>query len=796
QEIINEIVKELSNFDYLNFDIPRNSIDWNYDISYIKYQSHLISKYELLYDKEINFLFSFTNKDDYIKGIFSNLSFKYDEIQNNKRIDNASDFKYFKKNKIYSFLKKYDATFIFNKNKTGFNFSPKEKSVYKFLKTDEIAILYLDYLLNEKKIKLNPNSYIVKSVKTSTLINQFAQRNNIRVLEYTSEWNLKQIINENGQKNLIFAFNDENEFIPYDSFTNWFDSIQFTLDLIDMIWVYKKNNLTLIDKLLNIKRNYDWTIFTKKSIEIDYESAIEFLRKIKNAKFFGDEKIVNLIEYEDFQSTKDHLMKITFLNGNYQIISYSHLKQKIEILTNVVQKNKEDNSEINAIIKEKYLNESVLDFMNKTGNKKNMTKQIFKYFFFILIFIGIFVFLFFSVYNIDKSGRIGNTNISKTLSTLWRVVNMDIYTRAGFAFICLYFLIVVFFNSLIIKKAIHVQNEKAKFLDIFIANVLGIVAQNITPKSIGGDIATYWYLKKRGVKNSTLLSAIIVNTFFWQIVNILLVLIFVPIGIYFYWDFFKKMNNETVWFLTFLVLGLVLDTAVATIFLVVSMNLYLQRKFLSFVIWLIEWLPITGSFDTRLIYTKYKYEFYQIKHGLNLIFKKKILFPELLFYKFVVWLIWPAAIFAKSAHLLQNNLIGGWYFNMTSSSILIKSANSISITPGGTGTADYFAKMIYKEILLSSPHFGLDNPSKSAAALTAISTLGLIAIPTLISTLLLIIVFCTDNHLKKKELKYRNQQLLDNNIIFKKRPKSYLQPIIYFIFFILLFGLFTLFVFY
>ncbi|TNK88784.1 phosphoglucomutase, partial [Mycoplasmopsis pullorum] len=144
-----------------------------------------------------------------------------------------------------------------------------------------------------------------------------------------------------------------------------------------------------------------------------------------------------------------------------------------------------------------------------------MTKQIFKYFFFILIFIGIFVFLFFSVYNIDKSGRIGNTNISKTLSTLWRVVNMDIYTRAGFAFICLYFLIVVFFNSLIIKKAIHVQNEKAKFLDIFIANVLGIVAQNITPKSIGGDIATYWYLKKRGVKNSTLLSAIIVNTFFW-----------------------------------------------------------------------------------------------------------------------------------------------------------------------------------------------------------------------------------------------------------------------------------------
>ncbi|WP_180337395.1 hypothetical protein, partial [Mycoplasmopsis pullorum] len=68
-------------------------------------------------------------------------------------------------------------------------------------------------MLNEKKIKLNPNSYIVKSVKTSTLINQFAQRNNIRVLEYTSEWNLKQIINENGQKKLIFAFNDQNEFI-------------------------------------------------------------------------------------------------------------------------------------------------------------------------------------------------------------------------------------------------------------------------------------------------------------------------------------------------------------------------------------------------------------------------------------------------------------------------------------------------------------------------------------------------------------------------------------------------------
>ncbi|QSF13486.1 lysylphosphatidylglycerol synthase domain-containing protein [Mycoplasma sp. Mirounga ES2805-ORL] len=784
---ITEMIKigtKLNFMNYLTIDIPEECISFKYDHSYKKYTSVLYEKYKktLVTNRQSiknanQFAVSISRKSTvkFYDLLFKQLNINATLHENKKKSwHDVTNQNLFKSTHLNSLIKKPIANFLIDEEGEGLNLNIKHNKTYKYFKVDELAALYLNFLLEDdecfQKQDLN-KYYIGKSVDLGSLTKKIALSHNISVEEFIETEHL-WTIDKKTDKNLLLGYTSDSKFATSRNLFKGYDSTIFMLEVMRMINFYLSQGKTLYDKLIEINSKYNKHFWTTKSFDLGSDKINNFFSHVLKLDSFNGHKVVNRKEYKiNSLFSSQILIKIFFEKGESLIINYSVVDETINVSCETIDYSKTEEEKIANVVREKEIFESVFELKEDIRTKKINFWNVLKYLSFIGILIATLIFLLYSIYNIDSKGHIGKANISTT----FRHIGIAIYHSTGTQFAFAFLFISVFLESavsaLIFKRLLQIQGQKVKYSQLLMGSFIGVFVQNITPKSIGGDIATYWYLRRKGIKRAPLLSAVIMNTFLWQLTNVLLICVFVPIGIAFYWDnfFVGQINNGiVVTFIVTTIIGLVLDSGLVILFLVIAMNTKIQKWFINIIIWFLEWMPFVHLYDVDAKKAKYQYEFYQIKTNSKQIIHKWYYLIELLFYKVALWMLSPIAIFAYASEVIQPNLRGGWYFNIVLSGILVRSANAISILPGGMGTSDLFSTEIYKSILLGGVLESVDDlstPQERAAILSSIKTLGTRIIPTLISGLYLLLVFIGEKREDLYKSKRKNMQLIQNETI-------------------------------
>ncbi|WP_027334747.1 lysylphosphatidylglycerol synthase transmembrane domain-containing protein [Mycoplasmopsis felifaucium] len=778
---------ELQSVDYLTITIPDKGISFEYDYSGEKYLEALYNKYSnnhYLNSNSILSGFDFTNVSNttFYETTLKKLELPYFAVkrQKTKIIYNASEQKHLSKVYWESLSRKSKVNIVINTEGTGLNLNVKYKSVYKYFKPDEIAALYLNFLINDDpdfdKSYLN-NSFLAKTYQAGSLTQSVALENNIDVWQYSNRSDL-WVYTEKTKKNLLFAFTHHNEFVPNKRLFNGYDSNHFALEIVRMVNYYSKfKNLTLFDVLTELYAKYSRFQLSVKSYLADSGVANRFINRLNNVETIASKYNIVRIEELNKKGSADNkiLYKLSFKNAESCIIEYSKIFNQLNIYCETVQQKKEENSELMMVVRNREIIDGIIDLKEDNNVSKLTIWSFAKYFIYFAIFMGIILFLFYSVYNLKGDGVGGSPKqvfdaFGKKLYTDWdklgnvRSVSNGYIVRSAFAFMVFSVFIYCGLQALIFKRTISLQGYKVKWSDLYIGSFIGVIIQTITPKSIGGDIGTYWYLRRRNIPRPVLFSTIIVNTFLWQIVNVLMTLIFVPTGIYIFHNFFSSHSVQSNIFIIMLVLGLIFDTGLSVLLLIMALNKKIQKILIKATIALIEWLPFVKSYDSFAIKAKYEYELYALNMSMKKCFKNIGVFFELLIYKLIPSLITTTAIFGKAIDIIQPNVAGGFYMNLTIQNSLIRVSNAISLTPGGTGTGDYLYKVLVKESLQGTAYDGF-NANQNASILTAMGTFGTVIIPSILSAILLVVVYCGEKRVDYYNKKMKNYNLVTNATI-------------------------------
>lgn len=785
---IARILFKLNSVNYLSLDIPNQGISFKYNHSPLNYNREILKRYSPLISsfKKQNLKFGVDISQ------LSTANFYYDTL-NRLQIDyftparkkdayiiNANNPDCLRKIFWKSLLKKPDANFAISQDGSGINLSVRYKKVFKYFKPDEIAALYLNFLIEDDPTfdKANfANSYIIKSLGAGSLTSLIALKHNIGVEETPKVSEIWEIANRNRIKNkkLLFAFTRFSQFAPFNRFFNGFDANLFMLELMRMIAFYKEKSLTLYEVLQQIYDKYGLHHVITKTFNLDDEMASRFIKRILKSETIGNHKIVNFKEYKNATIVNNNIhLKLSFEGGNSITVKYSIIEKEITIDCEAVAKTNSQEDRTNVVILERELMDGILELKEDFKIRKITPWTFIKWFLFIMTFIGVIIFLYFSIYNFKDDSFFGtNGDMGEMFKRMGIVIFKDHKTQFAFLSIVLSFFIWTLFNAIIFKRLLDFQGQKVKWNDLMISSLISIIVQNVTPKSIGGDLATYWYLRRKGVKRSTLLPVVVTNTFLWQVTNVIITVFFLPFGIWFYKDFFTNIDNPQVKvFYAFFITGLFMDSTFALFFFILAFNKKIQNWLLKVFIKFLEWLPFVKIYDPFLVKAKYEYEFYEMRQGMKKTFKKWYQFAEVIIWKLLPNFFSPIAFFMKASGVLQTNLKGGWYFNVLVSNTIIRIGNSVSITPGGQGTNEIFTNMIYKTIMKDLTNanewvyrgkdYGL-NQISNAKLMTTIGSIWGTFLGSILSAIYLMLVLIGEKRVDLYQIKEKNLRLIQND---------------------------------
>ncbi len=229
-----------------------------------------------------------------------------------------------------------------------------DKRAY-YLNGNQIGSLMLYYILYNKKIqnKLDRNSYCIKSIVSTELLNSIANDFSVEIFETLTgfKWMcglLHQIEQESPEKNFIFATEESFGYLDH-SYSRDKDAISSVALIAEMTLWFKKNNMNLLQALDEIYKKYG--LFKEALVAINYEGEtgnkkikriMEFFRNYSHSNFC-DEKIAEIKDYlnNNKENLRSNVLCFTLENKNKIFIRPSGTEPKIKfyIMTKLQNKN-------------------------------------------------------------------------------------------------------------------------------------------------------------------------------------------------------------------------------------------------------------------------------------------------------------------------------------------------------------------------------------------------------------------------------------------------------------------------
>ena len=636
----------------------------------------------------------------------------------------------------------------------------KYKKRYKYLNGNQIAALYLDYKLTQLKEqgKLPEDGYIIKTNVSGNLPAKIAQKFGIKVYEtHVGFKNIAHLI-ENTEGTFVLAYEESYGMLLSKNIARDKDSIQAIVGICEMTNYYNEQNKTLFSKLKQLYEVYGIYRTSQKVKVLSSQMTTRLLNRMTKLKKIANKKVVKVIDYRKAKGKEyANLVKLFLKNDSWVAIRPSGTEPIVKIYIQTTGTKKQTLMDVVSF--EKEVQNIVEDNTETFEPKKWAWKKFIKYAIFAIIIIGILALVFKLVYPQGKGGNIWED--------AWEIINLK--SRWLWLSSFLYIGFTTFINAQIRKKLIMVQGQKVKIRHLIISGLMSSIISYVTPLSIGGDAIGYWYLRRKGIKRGPLLSSFILATIIWQFGFILQTAILLPIGIPLYKDvLFASSSESNAAFILFCV-GLSWD--VFATFMITSLSLWkrFQNFIVSKTIKFLEWLPFVHISDPGQLTSKYQYEFGEMRKGIKTIFHHKKILIETVFYELLPKFVNGIAIILIVSNLVKSNYAIGPYWIQIVAYDMQSTANTISLTPGGSGTQEWLSininKHIFEPVINNST-----NETASAVDLAQKLTSGW---PMLAISGLLIPTIIVGENRNKKYATLTKNAMLENKTIKKTSSRYY-----------------------
>ncbi len=559
----------------------------------------------------------------------------------------------------------------------------KYKRRYKYLNGNEVAALYLDYLITElrKNNALPDNSFIVKTVVSGDLAEAIAKRNNIKIYKtHVGFKNIAQLIEKKQVKNekFLFAYEESFGFLLNPNIARDKDALQAMVGVVEMANYYKTRNINLYEKLEDLWNQYGLYRSTVQSQKMSLLVQYKLLERISKIKRVGNKKIAKIEDYRRGYNKLEpqNLVKIILENGSWFAIRPSGTEPKVKIYIQSIDKEK--NNLIDVVMLEKMISNLIEEKTEVENQPKISRKKIAKYIIFIGIIIALFILVFRFVYQGYQGKSVFDIFIS-VFNSQMRIIWFLIIIWSFFVFVL---------DAWIRKRLLILQNEKVRLRYLIISSIMGTVISFITPLSIGGDAIVYWYLRKKGVRRAPLLSTIATTTILYQARIVVQTLILLPIG----WPIYQQLlsgSSEAQWSLIWFIFGL--SWNIFATFMIFTLVLYkkFQELIIAKSITFLEWIPFFHVYDSGTIYGRVQYELNEMRIGMKTLWSKWWIICEMSFYYLLPVLFQPQALVLAYGGFVRTDIPRGAYWAQIVANDIISTSNSLSFTPGGSGTLEW-----------------------------------------------------------------------------------------------------------
>lgn len=226
---------------------------------------------------------------------------------------------------------------------------------YKMINGNVLGALFTNYILNNKK--LTDDSYIVKSIVSTPIVNEIAKKHNIKCYDVlTGCKNIADKRNELENKEYIFGFEESLGYM-FDINVNDKNGFSSMLSLLEIVCYCKSINITLEEYIDNIYKEYDYYLEETLSFvykEINGKQIIkQYMSDFRNNKI-SFENVINTIDYSKVDGKLNtNAIKYEFDDKSWVIIRPSGTEPKIKIYLGVIEKNNEEAKTKLSILKEK-----------------------------------------------------------------------------------------------------------------------------------------------------------------------------------------------------------------------------------------------------------------------------------------------------------------------------------------------------------------------------------------------------------------------------------------------------------
>ncbi|MDY3332314.1 MAG: phospho-sugar mutase [Gallibacter sp.] len=220
---------------------------------------------------------------------------------------------------------------------------------YLHLTGNEVGILLFDFIcqiINEKGV-FPDNGVLIKSIVSTCLVNKIADKYNVNVIDVLIGFKyIGEIISNLEERNeldrFLFGFEESLGYLG-GSYARDKDATYASMMLAEMTGYYKKRGITLVDRLVEIKREYGYVVDKSISYQFDELNGDKIrkaiMSRVRERGFFIDGfEIIEKVDYSDGINglPVSDLLKLFLLGEQSIIIRPSGTEPKIKIYISVI----------------------------------------------------------------------------------------------------------------------------------------------------------------------------------------------------------------------------------------------------------------------------------------------------------------------------------------------------------------------------------------------------------------------------------------------------------------------------
>lgn len=575
-----------------------------------------------------------------------------------------------------AFKDRSDVVLVADKGSNKIKFFFKTKNKYKYISNDELLAFFL--YKEHKRLAGFTQHYVVFDTTKNVFLTKVAKSLNLTVVEPYGE-TIKD-------KNFLLGFSEGTKVLFDLENESGGENMLFAMKLLHTINSCKNKQIEaletikMLEKKLGVIKQNQQTFSVKESIA---EKIFEHF--FANAKIDNRTIVYATEGWDNLNITKT--VRCRFDNGATSWLSYNYITN--QLICSYSEEIRSLSNNFDFLNNAKRFREYILTIKTSLEDKGFSLGSPKKYLLFLVIASLLLYYLFNSFFKLENSS-------SNVFVETWRLLSgynhKTRFKSKGILFLLLlYPLVSVVFNAVFIKRAAQKQGENISLKHLIVGITMGIFFTNITPLPVGGELVTYWYLRRQGVKQSVLIVAISLGLLAWNILVLLLFAIIVPISLHHSSEIFASDPLLT----SYLVIGIVFNFIWFIILFALSKVRVVQTFLINIVVDVLELLPHTNNKIVEDWITRFHSSVAEIRYSFNFFYKSASFLFEGLFWKFCAFFlpIIPALFFL----MFPTEVLSFW--NSYTKIALHRLLNTISITPGGVGISEVlFSKLMNKEI--------------------------------------------------------------------------------------------------